>query len=321
MSPKPGSKNHLRPASAGIARLFAIATGVFVFSAIFGRPSLAAEIGLFSTIDRATVGQEFAADLKLDTAGAAVNAVEGKLVLPPQVTVKEIRDGDSIVNFWIERPQAAAAAIAFSGITPGGYDGKDGLLFTVVFTAKEAGAGEISIVEAKALLNDGEGSAADLKLNPLRLNVLPGRALAPVAAIADTLPPEPFTPLIASSTEIFGGKNFLVFAAQDKGSGIAYYEIKEVGSVILGLITPWRRGESPYLLTDQGLGSKIYVKAVDKAGNALVAEVKAEKPLGWRKNPDLYIMIAIGIIVLGAVVLGGRKIGRRLWRRSAKSSS
>lgn len=67
-----------------------------------------------------------------------------------------------------------------------------------------------------------------------------------------------------SDPAIFDGKYFLVFATQDKGSGISHYEVCEGGKRKCAI------AESPYLLQNQKLNQKIFVKAVDKNGNEYI---------------------------------------------------
>src|SRR5258708_8921706 len=42
----------------------------------------------------------------------------------------------------------------------------------------------------------------------------------------DTIPPESFRPLIASSPAVFGGRAFVSFSTVDKTSGISHYKVK-----------------------------------------------------------------------------------------------
>jgi hypothetical protein len=57
----------------------------------------------------------------------------------------------------------------------------------------------------------------------------------------------------------------------------------------------WQAGESPYLLDDQTLHSKILVKAKDKAGNEKIVEIPPKvKPFPWQVA--VVILIEIGLI-------------------------
>jgi len=278
----------------------------FAFCFLFSYNSAkAAKLDLISEIQEIGVNQQFQADLVLDTENEEINAVEGKVIFPENLLeLKEIRDGATIVNFWIERPKVKSGnQIAFSGIIPGGYIGKKGLIFSAIFQSNNQGEDTIKIQEAKTLLNDGKGTQASLSISNLQFLIskqVPSPQI-PISEIKDIDLPEPFEPIISQNPEIFNGKYFLVFLTQDKGSGIDHYEIleKEQKSSIRGLIKKdeWQVSESPYLLKDQKLKSYIYVKAIDKAGNERVATLSPQNPLKWYENYFVWLTILIIIIV------------------------
>ncbi|KPJ56951.1 hypothetical protein AMJ49_03500 [Parcubacteria bacterium DG_74_2] len=96
------------------------------------------------------------------------------------------------------------------------------------------------------------------------------------------------------TTEI-EGKNYLVFATVDKTSGIEYYRILETRDKQQ---ENWEIGESPYLLKDQTLKSKILVKAVDKAGNERIEEISPPPQISWK---DLLPAIILGLVIVGII--------------------
>ena len=61
--------------------------------------------------------------------------------------------------------------------------------------------------------------------------------------------------------------------------------------------------ESPYILADQELRSYIFVKAVDKDGNARVTKILPRNPLRWYKNYENWIMIILAVAVFFAIKL------------------
>src|SRR5207247_2300689 len=123
----------------------------------------------------------------------------------------------------------------------------------------------------------------------------------------DTVPPEPFEPQISRNPNIFNGKYFLSFAAQDKGSGIDHYEvcedigyrIQDLGKIIArflniksySLNSCFVTAESPYQLQDQTLKSVIFVKAIDKAGNERIVKVNTKNALAWYENYFIWLII------------------------------
>jgi len=273
-------------------------------------PAFAAEIFFDAKTREVAIGEQFEVNIFLNTEEEYINAVEGKVIFPENLLeLKEIRDGATIVNFWIERPKIKSGSqIAFSGIIPGGYAGEKGLIFSAIFRVKNEGEGIIEIQEAKTLLNDGKGTEASLSISNLQFLIseeIPP-SLVPPTKIIDIDPPESFEPIVAQDPEIFDGKYFLVFLTQDKGAGIDHYEIleKEQKSCIRGLIKKdeWQVVESPYLLKDQKLKSYIYVKAVDKTGNERIAVVEAKYPLKWYEVWWIWsIMLLVVILIVYAL--------------------
>ena len=66
-------------------------------------PIFAANISLNLEKQSYGLDEEFLVNIFLDTEGQAVNAVEGSLVYPIDIlNVKEIRDGDSSITFWMD---------------------------------------------------------------------------------------------------------------------------------------------------------------------------------------------------------------------------
>ena len=282
-------------------------------------PIFAAEISFDAKIKEIAVGERFEVGVFLNTEEEYINAVEGKVIFPENLLeLKEIRDGNSIVNFWIERPKiksgpegeqvpyGASNQIAFSGIIPGGYAGEKGLIFSAIFRVKNEGEGIIEIQEAKTLLNDGKGTEASLSISNLQFLIskqVPSPQI-PISEIKDIEPPELFEPMISQDPEIFDGKYFLVFLTQDKGSGIDYYEVCEGKRQCVV-------AESPYLLQNQSLDREIIVKAIDKSGNERIVTLPAQKPAIWYKN---YLILAIIILVIAIAYL----MWKFLWRKNRR---
>lgn len=288
-------------------------------------PTFAAEIFYDAEIKEVRIGSEFEIGIFLNADKENINALEGVLQFPPDLLeFKKIHDGNSIINFWVERPHQRQETrdkrqgeVTFSGIIPGGYQGERGLLFSIIFQAKQEGNGEIEIREAKALLNDGSGTPTKVTVKNLLVSIRPDISVPSWVSPQDAEPPESFAPEIASDPTIFDGKRFLVFATQDKESGIDHYEIKETRGKIQGTrIWPWgwKVAESPYILQDQELRSYVFVKAVDKAGNTRVAKILPQNPLRWYENYENWVIIIIGLAIAYAIwrVIRSKRQGARI---------
>lgn len=272
-----------------IAMLFFVATPVF-----------AAEIRIDAKSQEMKAGEQFEAGIFLNTEEEYVNAVEGTIVFPNDVVeLKEIRDGNSVVNFWIERPRVVEAdSIDFSGIIPGGYQDTRGFLFSIVFRAKTKGEGAIAMRNIKVLLNDGKGTPAEVTISnfPFLVQDLAGHAVSQDSIVKDTERPETFHPAVARDESLFDGKWFLVFATQDKGSGVDHYEVRE------GAWGGFRIAQSPHLLQNQKLDKKIFVKAVDKSGNERSEILYPPYWRHWYKNYWILGILIMGVMLIAYIV-------------------
>ncbi|MDD5547411.1 MAG: hypothetical protein PHN74_00715 [Candidatus Pacebacteria bacterium] len=264
---------------------------------------LAAEIKI-SGNSEIKIGSQSEININIDTQYQNINAVEGNIIFPDSVLkLKEIKTGLSIINFWVEQPKISSSGnIRFSGIIPGGYQGNGSNILSLIFEAKELGMASsvqriIKIENLKILLNDGKGTLAEAKTNDFRFSISKNTTDIQNTDLENNLhkdiaSPELFEPVLSKNQNIFAGKYFLVFTTQDKGSGIDHYEVKEGEEDFVV-------AETPYLIKDQNLKSRIFVKAIDKEGNEITVEYSPKKL--WYLNYWLYIIIIIGIV--GAVFI------------------
>lgn len=267
--------------------------------------------------------QNLVVDLKINTENQSINTVEGYVKFSPEIfDLEKLSDGSSIISFWIKKPESGAGSIAFAGVIPGGYQGQDGLLLRIFLKPNKEGRGVLDLEPtSKVLLNDGLGTEAELKFISTYFNIVKSgtvpikikNQILPVVT-RDIEPPEAFTPQITRDSNIFDGKWFLVFATQDKNSGIDHYEVLETSNSFDKLradkkqeVSRWVVTESPYLLKDQKLYSYIYVRAIDKAGNEKLAFLTPTF-VPWYKKP--LVDIIIGLIILAMLLLI-----RWLWRK------
>ena len=270
-------------------------------------PATSFAADLFFTSDGNTFAQNqsFLVDVYVDTKDVSVNALEGSVVFPSVLLdLTEIRDGNSSINFWIEKPHVVKASqISFSGITTGGFSGSKVFIFSLVFKSKIAGKNTINFKDIKILQNDGLGTKVASKVVPFTFSISRNIAVSNEDSlnIEDINKPEDFNPFIGKDQNMFDNKYFLVWSTTDKGVGIDHYEVKE------GFWGKFAIAESPYVLTDQDLTQNIYVKAVDKKGNEKIAEVKAQNvPL------VLELGLIFVIIIITCIFLFKRKFFRFL---------
>ncbi len=268
----------------------------FLFLLVLCVPTFAfaAEVRLDAHKVNVVQNEQFVVDIVVNSA-EPLNAIEGQLVFPMDaVTVVDIRDGNSIINFWVDKPHLAqSGVVAFSGITPGGFSGTNNIILSVVFEAKSSGVASLSLQKITALKNDGLGTKAILDSRAVHISIGPGDSVSRKEVLKDTESPEDFNPVITSDPTIFNGTYFLVFATQDKGSGINRYAVRE------GEWGWYRNAESPHLLKHQQLNKNIYVKAIDKAGNARVTIVEPQNSIPWwEQYAVLGILLLIATMIL-----------------------
>lgn len=266
----------------------------FLALLLFAADASAAEISFVH--EDASVGDEFEVRVFLDASDDAINAIEGTFVFPENIEIGEIRDGNSLVVFWIERPHQKENMIRFSGIIPDGYSQRDASLFSVVFSATREGSGTFDVRNAHALLNDGLGTPANLTVS--RSEILIGEQSGEpkrVTTLEDTEPPESFRPEIAQSVAA-ESPYFVVFATQDKLSGIDSYAVHESRWNIFWVNeSAWNTAESPYTLGDQSLRSFVYVRATDKAGNTRTEMLWPLRGTLWQFLVALGLLSALGV--------------------------
>lgn len=290
----------------------------FLFSVV--SQTHAARLYLETKEHEVGIGQRMEIVLRIDSEGETVNALEGTIYTPAFLEVEAIRDGNSLISLWVERPEVRSDQhILFSGIVPNGWRGSSGVVFSFIAeTNADSGSAEedtIAFRGARVLLHDGEGTETVTKTEPLAIRVDDSIPLFDFVEIAeDTEPPEPFTPQIAQDPNIFSGDHFLVFAAQDKQSGIDHYEVLETRTYLEDEEAgPWEVAESPYRIKDQRFKSLVYVRAIDRAGNTRVAIFKPSlfdvitEPIFGKPITSLPA-IGMGIVLLLIILLVYRVI-------------
>lgn len=269
----------------------------------------AATISLRATPTNVGVGDTVRVDVLLDSA-IPTNAFSGTMSYS-KTTLEPIAvsDGNSIVNMWITHPTVPVngSVISFAGITPGGFFGSDGLLFSVLFRAKAAGTADISLGNIEILRNDGEGGKEPTTAKPFYLSI-GAKPFGGYAEPADTTPPESFTAELGNDPQLFGGRFYIIFTAVDKGSGVDHYAVAEsrVPRFFQSLFPlSWRETASPAMLTDQSRDSIVYVKAVDRAGNGRLSIYPPRHLL------TAYEKVMLLVILVVVVLLYWRGRGRR----------
>jgi hypothetical protein len=221
-----------------------------------------------------------------------LNAVSGTIKFSEGFVVPiDVRTGNSVINFWLEEPHINSNTITFSGITPGGFSGTQNHLFSVVFEAVSEGVAPLDLIDVLGLLNDGNGTEVAIDIYDSVVVIKPGDSTYLKEVYTDEDPPEPFSPEIVFDSPIFGGDPMLVFATQDKGSGIDHYEVRK------GIFSLYIEADNPLRLSSFSVQRKIFVKAVDKYGNEQVVVVVPTSYLWWWELLPLFVILCSVIFV------------------------
>jgi hypothetical protein len=319
--------------------LFLYATPLLVF---------AAEIVLDPAQRQYSWLDTFMVPVRIETGDECINAVSVTVQYDPErLTLIDVGRGSSIITLWTEAPaiDALKGEIRFSGGVPGGYCGRiagdpgfTNVLAELAFTGARGDAlvdqfdTAIGIPRAEVLLHDGLGTPVSVATRGATLT-LSNSSVQPQdewlgTVRADTTAPELFDITLGTDPNISGG-HFIVFNTTDKQSGVDHYAVLETDPARFGFLTwtpraaYWVDAESPYILRDQKLRSKIMVKAIDKAGNERVVEYTPPQPLlaevtDWRV---ISLMFLFGLFVLGiwAAWRRGTKSARRILKKKQAS--
>lgn len=269
---------------------------ILILLVLFPVKSNAALVTFGYETDIIQVGDILEVKIFLNTEGKQINAFKAAVKYSSnEFEFKKSSDANSAINFWVEEPGLVEDGnLVFSGITPGGLNGRDIEILTLEFEVIKEGVGSINLENVNTLLHDGLGTSVETKTIPLSLNILGQSTFSSaVTRYIDTEPPEAFTPVIVRDPDVFDGKNFLVFSTEDKGSGVDFYEVKE------GEFSSYEKATSPYEIKDQTLSKSIFVKAVDFEDNEYIAIIYPQSNSPWYQTQ----MAKTAILVLCIVIL------------------
>ena len=165
--------------------LFLFSIFYFLF---FVEQASAAQIYVNDTTEEVLVGETVEVTVRLDSHGQRVNAYAATVQFPDDLlSVEQILDSGSIITHWIDRPAEDGQGVSFSGITPGGYTGSDGLFFSVVFSATAPGTVTFSTTNDQVLLHNGLGTPAQITITHAPATFI----ISPQSSLFDFLPLSP----------------------------------------------------------------------------------------------------------------------------------
>lgn len=277
--------------------------------------AMAVEMNFYSNSGNFYPAQTVVVNFSVNSRGKNINTIKGKITYPKNILdLQEIRDGGSIINLWVERPQISSGQdVSFAGVSTGGFKDDNGFIFSLIFKVRENKSGYdqkglISFRNAEILLNDGLGTKIDVSDAGYsffqKTEAFTGISGSNEAFIEDRDSPSVFSPYVTRDQNIFDNRWVLIFSAQDKSSGVDHYEVHETKErypleELNKKQLTWLTVESPYLLQDQNLESYVYVKAVDRAGNERLAVVFPGKS---QKSGSFYSGVFFSILIIIVIV-------------------
>jgi hypothetical protein len=159
---------------------------VFILVAFLGlaRSAHAATLYLSSNTDVLRIGDKLEVNIKIDSEGAGVNAVQGTLQFPKDILeATKIDKSDSVFDFWLQEPTFSndTGRVNFVGGSTVGSVGKSLQALRVFFTVKGTGRAELTVTDAALTASNGSGTNVLSTLQGLVVNSTPKTGGAQVA--------------------------------------------------------------------------------------------------------------------------------------------
>lgn len=234
-----------------------------------------------------------------------INSIEGNITVEGDYTIKTISTAGSIFDMWPNKPSFEDGVISFVGGSASSVFGnrlklfsiiaqvhsKDGIMFSSdqvnVFLGDGIGTNiVVDSFEKEIVLPDSDGNILD-KFNEL--------------VLSDQEAPIGFEISIGRDSDTFDGKYFASFNTTDKDSGIERYEIIE-GDTKTPVVTG-----TTYVLQDQSLKGNLIVKAIDKAGNVQVSEIKIKDVVSEDTSIN-WFSLSIALLILFVIFFIFKKL-------------
>lgn len=272
-------------------------TIVVLCALFFPGAVFAAEITLEPQERVVGTDEPFAIAVNLSSADF-VNALSLTIRFPRGIDPVEVSDGNSIISIWLDEPHfdEVTRTLSLSGLMPGGFSGEGARILTIYAQAHQEGRFEIALDKTNTEIYRNTPNAETVRItaDSLILEVRKGKRNIMNKPI-DTLPPEPFVPEVVATPDERALWT-VVFAVQDKVSGVARYEIRERHAIFPWLLRVSRDVKSPYELRDQTLSSRIEIRAYDAEGNIRISTVAPA-------NRIVRLVDIFAPLVLGAAIL------------------
>jgi hypothetical protein len=259
--------------------MLAMAVGL----ALGWHPAVASALSISSDLGSAAVvnvGQPVQVAVELvNEDKRAINGLEATIAIPKRYfAFEDYWLGESLVTLWVQDPVVretdSAYIVSLAGLIPGGTSQSGTLITLVLKPTQAARQASLGVYDPKIYLHSPTADVLEAPNQFLFVEIAPydaGRAPQQEVVVADSVPPEEFFPVVGKSRALFGDDYFVMFQAIDRQTGIDRYEILETVTYFENPETEqvyFRPAENPMRLQDQTLGSYIYIRAFDRAGNS-----------------------------------------------------
>lgn len=181
-------------------------TSAYALTAVFFLlPSMAsaATLTLSPAVGSINTGDSVTETISVASADQALNAVSGTLSFPTDLLeVVSVSRANSILSLWVQDPSFSNAngSIVWGGIVPNpGYRGDHGLILSVQFRAKSAGAATVAFASSAVLANDGNGTNILTAAEPATITINASQS-QPVPSLSFSVSDENLLARITSST-------------------------------------------------------------------------------------------------------------------------
>ena len=234
-----------------------------------------------------------------------INSVEGTLIIDGDYSIKTITTAGSVFDMWPNKPSFTDGKISFAGGAASSVFGNHLKLFSIVTKVNSTEAIVFSSDNVNAFLNDGIGTKMAVNSFKKEINLPTSNREAidkfEEIVLHDQNPPVAFDVVVGRDPNSYDGKYFASFNTTDKDSGIERYEVIEND-----VKTPILSGTT-YVLQDQSLNGSLIVRAIDKAGNVQVSEVKVKDVVSGDRGIN-WLGLSVALIILLALFFLSKKI-------------
>lgn len=144
------------------------------------------------------IGDQFTVDVKVDSAGVGVNAVQATIQVPKDVLqIVSADKGGSVFNFWITDPTVSddGSQVSFVGGSTSGFSGKSLQIIHVVMKVKGSGSADIAFTDGAVTANDGSGTNILSAMKGLTISSGPTTGTVQTTGTEAIVPQQPVKPV------------------------------------------------------------------------------------------------------------------------------